>query len=49
MNTTELKPTKVRTVPTETEHFRYDCHRPEHDELIVLIVWGAPRKRGPKL
>jgi plasmid stabilization system protein ParE len=34
---------------TRTNNHLYYRYRPDHDELTVLAVWGAPRERGPKL
>lgn len=32
-----------------TKYHLYYRYRADHDELLVLSVWGAVRERGPKL
>lgn len=38
-----------RILLSRTEHHVYYRYRADRDELVVLMVWGAPRARGPKL
>jgi plasmid stabilization system protein ParE len=32
-----------------TEHRLYYRYRPERNEIVVLMVWGATREKSPKL
>jgi plasmid stabilization system protein ParE len=32
-----------------TKHHLYYRYRAEREEIVVLAVWGAPRRRPPKL
>jgi len=46
----EHKSGKVRRILlTKTQHHLYYRYRTERDELTVLMVWGTPKGRGPKL
>ena len=46
----EHKTGKVRRVVLpKTQHHLYYRYQPERDELVVLVVWGSPRGRQPKL
>jgi plasmid stabilization system protein ParE len=38
-----------RIVLEKTRHQLYYRYREDRDELVVLVVWGSPRERGPKL
>jgi len=38
-----------RVVLQKTRHHLYYQYRADRDELVVLVVWGSPRERGPKL
>jgi plasmid stabilization system protein ParE len=37
-----------RVLLEQTENHLYYRYRPDRDELVVLMVWGAPRARGPR-
>jgi len=38
-----------RIVLPKTRHHLYYRYVAERSELVVLVIWGAPRERGPKL
>jgi plasmid stabilization system protein ParE len=38
-----------RVLLAQTEHHLYYRYRADRDELIVLMLWGATRARGPRL
>ena len=38
-----------RVLLVKTHHHLYYRYRSDRDELTVLAVWGAPRRRAPKL
>ena len=38
-----------RVLLAQTENHIYYRYRADRDELVVLMVWGAPRARGPRL
>lgn len=37
-----------RVLLVQTENHVYCRYRADRDELVVLMVWGAPRARGPR-
>lgn len=39
-------PIRRLLMPTTENHVYYTIH---DDEIVIVSVWGAPRRRGPKL
>jgi plasmid stabilization system protein ParE len=40
---------EIRRLLMKTEHHLYYRYLADRNEIVVLAVWGATRKRGPKL
>jgi plasmid stabilization system protein ParE len=39
----------LRILLPRSKHHVYFRREPEHDRIMVLSVWGAQRRRGPRL